>query len=153
MKQARKFSETGQVRDPYTDNRKRDRACRSRVRPSPVSDAGQEPPGSDKWGVGFSLSKSGVPNSVKPQSSMVRLLIPANHNLIMLLDNKTVYSAPLYEGSYQEDCQERYPATLCIDRPESPGASRQPILNRSPRRCIPGRCRHCRLRRSYRTPW
>jgi len=58
---------------------------------------GQEPPGSDKWGVGFSLSESGAAAFRAAAIKYGATADPANHNLIMLLDNKTVYSAPLSE--------------------------------------------------------
>jgi preprotein translocase subunit SecD len=57
----------------------------------------QEPPGSDKWGVGFSLSESGAAAFRAAAIKYGATADPANHNLIMLLDNKTVYSAPLSE--------------------------------------------------------
>lgn len=55
----------------------------------------QEPAGSDKWGVGFTLSEEGA---AEFQAAAIRYgatADPANHYLTMLLDNKTVYSAPL----------------------------------------------------------
>ncbi len=55
----------------------------------------QEPAGSDKWGVGFTLSEEGA---AEFQAAAIRYgatVDPANHYLAMLLDNKTVYSAPL----------------------------------------------------------
>jgi len=57
----------------------------------------QEPPGSDKWGVGFTLSESGAAAFRAAAIKYGATAEPANHNLIMLLDNKTVYSAPLSE--------------------------------------------------------
>jgi len=57
----------------------------------------QEPPGSDKWGVGFTLSESGAVAFRAATIKYGATADPANHNLIMLLDNKTVYSAPLSE--------------------------------------------------------
>ncbi|MCJ7741312.1 MAG: preprotein translocase subunit SecD [Methanoregula sp.] len=57
----------------------------------------QEPPGSDKWGVGFTLSESGAAAFRAAAIKYGATADPANHNLIMLLDNKTVYSAPLSE--------------------------------------------------------
>ena len=58
---------------------------------------GQEPPGSDKWGVGFTLSESGAAQFRAAAIKFGATADPANHNLVMLLDNKTVYSAPLSE--------------------------------------------------------
>jgi len=57
----------------------------------------QEPPGSDKWGVGFTLSESGAAAFRAAAIKYGATADPANHNLLMLLDNKTVYSAPLSE--------------------------------------------------------
>ena len=57
----------------------------------------QEPAGSDKWGVGFTLSDTGAAQFRTAAIKYGATADPANHNLIMLLDNKTVYSAPLSE--------------------------------------------------------
>ena len=62
---------------------------------SPVSRLpSQEPPGSDKWGVSFTLSEAGATAFQEAAIKYGATTDPANHNLIMLLDNKTVYSAP-----------------------------------------------------------
>lgn len=55
----------------------------------------QEPPGSDNWGVGFTLSESGAAAFRAAAIQYGATADPANHHLIMLLDNETVYSAPL----------------------------------------------------------
>jgi preprotein translocase subunit SecD len=55
----------------------------------------QEPPGSDKWGVSFTLSDDGATAFQEAAIKYGATEDPENHNLIMLLDNKTVYSAPL----------------------------------------------------------
>jgi len=55
----------------------------------------QEPPGSDKWGVGFSLNDAGATAFQDAAIKYGATTDPANHYLIMLLDNETVYSAPL----------------------------------------------------------
>ena len=55
----------------------------------------QEPPGSDNWGVGFTLSESGAAAFRAAAIQYGATADPAKHNLIMLLDNETVYSAPL----------------------------------------------------------
>jgi preprotein translocase subunit SecD len=55
----------------------------------------QEPPGSDKWGVSFTLSDVGATAFQEAAIKYGATADPENHNLIMLLDNKTVYSAPL----------------------------------------------------------
>ena len=55
----------------------------------------QEPPGSDNWGVGFTLSESGAAAFRTAAIKYGATADPAKHNLIMLLDNETVYSAPL----------------------------------------------------------
>jgi preprotein translocase subunit SecD len=62
-----------------------------------VQTPSQEPPGSDKWGVGFTLSEGGAAAFRAAAIKYGATTDPANHNLIMLLDNKTVYSAPLSE--------------------------------------------------------
>ena len=76
---------------------------------------GQEPPGSDKWGVGFALSESGAAAFRAAAIKFGATADPANHNLIMLLDNKTVYSAPLSEdlaGKLQsEDIRQLFAST------------------------------------------
>ena len=55
----------------------------------------QEPVGSDNWGVGFSLSESGAAAFRAAAIQYGATADPANHYLTMLLDNQTVYSAPL----------------------------------------------------------
>jgi preprotein translocase subunit SecD len=55
----------------------------------------QEPPGSDNWGVGFTLSESGAAAFRAAAIQYGATADPAKHHLIMLLDNETVYSAPL----------------------------------------------------------
>jgi preprotein translocase subunit SecD len=55
----------------------------------------QEPPGSDKWGVSFTLSEAGATAFQEAAIKNGATADPENHNLIMLLDNETVYSAPL----------------------------------------------------------
>ena len=60
-----------------------------------VQTPSQEPPGSDKWGVGFTLSDSGAAAFRAAAIKYGATTDPANHNLIMLLDNTSVYSAPL----------------------------------------------------------
>ena len=55
----------------------------------------QQPPGSDKWGVGFTLSEEGATEFQQAAVKYGATADPANHYLAMILDNKTVYSAPL----------------------------------------------------------
>jgi preprotein translocase subunit SecD len=55
----------------------------------------QEPPGSDKWGVGFSLNEAGATAFQSTAIKYGATTDPSHHYLIMLLDNQTVYSAPL----------------------------------------------------------
>jgi preprotein translocase subunit SecD len=55
----------------------------------------QEPAGSDKWGVAFTLSEEGATAFQNAAIKYGATDDPANHYLAMLLDNKTVYSAPL----------------------------------------------------------
>jgi len=60
-----------------------------------VQTPSQEPPGSDKWGVSFTLSPAGAQAFRNAAISYGATTDPSNHYLMMLLDNKTVYSAPL----------------------------------------------------------
>jgi len=62
-----------------------------------VQNPSQEPPGSDRWGVGFTLSDTGAAAFRAAAIKYGATTDPENHNLIMLLDNETVYSAPLSE--------------------------------------------------------
>ena len=55
----------------------------------------QEPAGSDHWGVSFTLSESGAAAFQTAAIQSGATADPANHNLVMILDNQTVYSAPL----------------------------------------------------------
>jgi preprotein translocase subunit SecD len=55
----------------------------------------QEPPGSDKWGVSFTLSEDGANLFQEAAIKYGATRDPENHYLVMLLDNDTVYSAPL----------------------------------------------------------
>ena len=55
----------------------------------------QEPPGSNRWGVSFTLTEQGA---VQLRDAAIRYgatTDPASHNLNMILDGRTVYSAPL----------------------------------------------------------
>jgi preprotein translocase subunit SecD len=60
-----------------------------------VQNPAQEPAGSNTWGVGFTLSPAGADAFRAAAIQYGATSDPANHNLLMLLDNKTVYSAPL----------------------------------------------------------
>ncbi len=60
-----------------------------------VQNPSQEPPGSDKWGVSFTLNDAGAAAFRDAAIKFGATKDPANHNLVMLLDNQTVYSAPL----------------------------------------------------------
>ena len=55
----------------------------------------QNPIGSDKWGVGFTLSQAGAQSLQQSAIKYGATVDPNSHYLSMLLDNKTVYSAPL----------------------------------------------------------
>ncbi|MDD1683420.1 MAG: preprotein translocase subunit SecD [Methanoregula sp.] len=55
----------------------------------------QEPPGSDRWGVSFTLSEEGATAFQEAAIRYGATADPANHYLAMILDNTTVYSAPL----------------------------------------------------------
>ena len=60
-----------------------------------VQNPAQEPPGSNTWGVGFTLSSAGAGAFRESAIKYGATVDPSKHHLFMLLDNKTVYSAPL----------------------------------------------------------
>jgi preprotein translocase subunit SecD len=60
-----------------------------------VQNPAQEPPGSNTWGVGFTLSSTGASAFRDAAIKYGATVDPSKHHLVMLLDNKTVYSAPL----------------------------------------------------------
>jgi preprotein translocase subunit SecD len=60
-----------------------------------VQNPSQEQPGSNTWGVGFTLSDDGANAFRSAAISYGATVDPASHHLIMLLDNMTVFSAPL----------------------------------------------------------
>ena len=62
-----------------------------------VQNPAQEPPGSNTWGVGFSLNEGGASAFREAAITYGATIDPAHHYLLMLLDNRTVYSAPLSE--------------------------------------------------------
>lgn len=55
----------------------------------------QSPVGSGNWGVGFTLSAAGAATFQNASITYGATTDPADHKLTMLLDNQTVYSAPL----------------------------------------------------------
>ena len=55
----------------------------------------QQPAGSNNWGVGFTLSADGANTFQNAAIQYGATTDPANHKLSMLLDNQTVYNAPL----------------------------------------------------------
>jgi preprotein translocase subunit SecD len=55
----------------------------------------QNPAGSDNWGVEFTLSQAGADAFQAASIQSGATDDPSKHYLMMLLDNKTVYSAPL----------------------------------------------------------
>jgi preprotein translocase subunit SecD len=55
----------------------------------------QKDPYSQEWGVGFTLSDAGAEAFRNAATRYGAIDNPSAHHLIMLLDNKTVYSAPL----------------------------------------------------------
>lgn len=55
----------------------------------------QEPPGSNSWGVSFSLSEAGATAFREAANQYGATSDPENHHLVMVLDNATVYDAPL----------------------------------------------------------
>ena len=60
-----------------------------------VQTPSQEPAGSNNWGVSFTLSEAGAAAFQAEAVKSGATTDPASHNLVMLLDNQTVYSAPL----------------------------------------------------------
>ena len=71
-----------------------------------VQNPNQEPAGSNTWGVGFTLSEGGASAFRAAAIKYGATVDPAHHYLMMLLDNKTVYSAPLSDdlaGKIQTD--------------------------------------------------
>ncbi|MBN2734785.1 MAG: preprotein translocase subunit SecD [Methanomicrobiaceae archaeon] len=60
-----------------------------------VSRPSQSPPGSQNWGVGFTLDDAGAEAFRDSAIRTNAVKDPDNHNLIMFLDGNTVYSAPL----------------------------------------------------------
>ena len=57
----------------------------------------QEPPGSSRWGVSFALSEEGAAQFRDAAIQYGATTDPDNHWLDMVLDGRTVYSAPLSE--------------------------------------------------------
>jgi len=55
----------------------------------------QRDPQSQAWGVGFSLSETGAQAFRQAALESGAIDNPRDHNLVMILDNETVYSAPL----------------------------------------------------------
>ena len=55
----------------------------------------QKDPYYQTWGVGFTLSDSGAQAFREAALKSGAVDNPSGHNLVMLLDNETVYSAPL----------------------------------------------------------
>ncbi|ACL16371.1 preprotein translocase subunit SecD [Methanosphaerula palustris] len=60
-----------------------------------VSMPSQSPVGSGNWGVGFTLSDAGAAAFRNGSIQYGAVDDPSNHNLVMILDNQSVYSAPL----------------------------------------------------------
>ncbi len=60
-----------------------------------VSTPSQYPPGSNQWGVGFTLSSEGADAFRDASLKYGAVDDPQNHELQMLLDGETVYDAPL----------------------------------------------------------
>ena len=60
-----------------------------------VSTPSQYPPGSNHWGVGFTLSPEGADAFREASLKYGAVSDPQNHELLMLLDGETVYDAPL----------------------------------------------------------
>jgi preprotein translocase subunit SecD len=60
-----------------------------------VGNPTQEPPGSGKWGVSFTMSEDGAKALQAAAIQYGAVSDPVNHELQMLLDGKIIYSAPL----------------------------------------------------------
>lgn len=60
-----------------------------------VSRPSQNPPGSQNWGVGFTLDDTGAQAFRDAAIKYGAVADPQNHYLVMLLDGEEVYSAPL----------------------------------------------------------
>jgi preprotein translocase subunit SecD len=60
-----------------------------------VGNPTQEPPGSGKWGVSFTMSEDGAKALQAAAIQYGAVSDPDNHELQMLLDGKIIYSAPL----------------------------------------------------------
>lgn len=60
-----------------------------------VGNPAQEPPGSGKWGVSFTMSEDGAKALQAAAIQYGAVSDPDNHELQMLLDGKIIYSAPL----------------------------------------------------------
>ncbi|MGD0080597.1 MAG: preprotein translocase subunit SecD [Methanoregula sp.] len=60
-----------------------------------VQTPSQSPAGSNNWGVGFTLSDDGAAAFQAAAVKYGATVEPSKHNLVMILDNQTVYSAPL----------------------------------------------------------
>ncbi|KUL05618.1 MAG: Protein-export membrane protein SecD [Methanoculleus marisnigri] len=56
----------------------------------------------EQWGVSFSLSETGAQAFREAALASGAVNNPGDHNLVMILDNKTVYSAPLSGGLASE---------------------------------------------------
>jgi preprotein translocase subunit SecD len=62
----------------------------------------QKDPQTQAWGVGFTLSDAGAQAFRDAAITYGAVSDPTNHELVMLLDNTTVYSAPLSSGLASE---------------------------------------------------
>jgi len=60
-----------------------------------VANPAQNPPNSNNWGVSFALTPDGAEQFRQAAIEHGAVKDPNNHNLVMILDGKTVYSAPL----------------------------------------------------------
>ena len=60
-----------------------------------VGNPSQEPAGSGTWGVAFNLNDAGAAAFQQAAIQYGATSDPTHHNVVMLLDNQTVYSAPL----------------------------------------------------------
>jgi len=60
-----------------------------------VGNPSQQPPGTGKWGVSFTLNEEGANAFQQAAINSGAISDPDHHEIQMILDNQTVYSAPL----------------------------------------------------------
>ncbi len=102
---------------------------------------------SGNWGVGFTLSDAGAETFREAAIKYGATTDPSHHQLAMLLDNKTVYSAPLstnLASSLQTETTRNMIASTGTGTYGQQQATNLEI--QPPCRCITGRCIGSRIR-------